>query len=254
MLAEERRNSIVEKLKESGTVSSDALARSLGVSIETVRRDLRILESRRQLRRVHGGAVAAGTSTFVEEDFVTRSLSNSEGKLHIAHAVVGLLPENATVFFDLGTTTASIVAQIPRDYAGTIVTTSVHIATLLSHHENADVLLTGGRMRRGDLGLSGGATLRFLEDFYPDVAVISTGAVDSTVGVTDFEFEELQVKHLMLSHAKRSFVVADSSKFGKVAPYRVCALDEPTLLITDRNLMQSQRELLESDGAPLFLA
>lgn len=254
MLAEERRSYIIETVKRSDSVNSMELSQHLDVSIETVRRDLRLLESRGEIRRVHGGAVAAGRSTLVEDDFMTRSMANSEGKQQIGDAVVTLLSENATVFFDLGTTSAAIVQKIPLEYSGTIVTTSVHVAMLLAHHKNVQVLLTGGRMRWGDLGLSGGATLNFLEGVYPDIAVISTGAVDLEVGVTDFEFEELQVKHLMMNHAKRSFVVADSSKFGKVAPYKVCSVFDPTLLITDRNLVPTERRLFEKEGAPLFLA
>ncbi len=254
MLAEERRRLILVELDGTDGMRNEELSRSLDVSIETIRRDLQVLEEQGKLRRVHGGAIPTHISRHVEDPYIDRALAHSAQKVAIANAVVSLLPSQGTIFLDLGTTVAAVVNHIPQDFEATIITTSVYVATLLAHHENIDVLLSGGRMRRGDLSLSGGATLNFLSEIYPDAAVISTGAIDISTGVTDFQFEELQVKHLMLRQARNTLVVADSSKFGKTAPFRVCDVSTPTHLITDGGLNDSQREAFLGIGAPLLIA
>ncbi|MGJ3508493.1 DeoR/GlpR family DNA-binding transcription regulator [Enemella sp. A6] len=252
MLPEERRLRIIDGLQASSSLRTEQLASSLGVSIETIRRDFRALEKKGLLRRVHGGAVSLDGHQ-MEAPYPDRALEQNEEKSEIATAVVDLFPSGGTVFLDLGTTVAAVVTALPRDYQGTIVTTSVYVAMLLAHHDHLTVLVAGGRMRRGDLSLSGGATLRFLDGVYPDMAIISTGAVDPRAGITDYNPDELETKRVMLRNAKRSLAVADSTKFGRVAPFQICPIDEPDLIVTDSGLTNDQRMATAAAGGKLLV-
>lgn len=248
MLAEERRKRIVSELGSSDAIRTDALASSFGVSIETIRRDLKALEDQGLTRRVHGGAVRS-EGVRIEAPYPDRALTQTAEKSEIAIQTVNLLVPGGTFFFDLGTTVAAVVSALPLDFSGTVITTSVYVATLLARHEQLNVLVTGGRMRRGDLALSGSRTIRFLEGVFPDVAVISTGAVDAVAGITDYDPDESETKQVMLRNARRTIAVADSSKFGKVAPFRVCAIDAPHLIVADSGLRRaSQDEVLAAGG------
>lgn len=251
MLAEMRRVQILERLDQNGEVATDELATILGVSVETVRRDLHVLEDRKQLERVHGGAVS--TNLLGEAPHQTRRSHAFDQKKAIAKTVANALHPTATVFLDLGTTVEEVASAIGPDFEGTILTTSLRIGQILAANENATIVIAGGRLRHNELSLSGSATTRFLASYYPDIAVISTGAVDPRVGITDFDDEERTVKQLMLDQSRTSFVVADSTKFNRIAPYKVCDISKASQIVTTREIgVATEKEIEENGGTLLF--
>lgn len=254
MLAEARRKLIVQQVNEARQVATEPLAAQLGVSVETIRRDLQLLEERDEVRRVHGGAVPGGRALFEEAPYLERRSQAADEKHAIGEAVISLLPEGATVFLDLGTTVDAVVAALPDSFRGTLLTTSLRVAIELSRLERATVLSVGGRVRREELSVSGSMAGAFLATIYPDVAIISTGALSATTGITDFDFEELQLKKIMLANAKQSFVVADSTKFGEVAPYGLCPVAAPECIITTSKVSKDHRQAITAAGGKLRLA
>lgn len=249
MLAELRREQIVSRVNERGQVTTEELARSLAVSVETIRRDLGVLEEASQLSRVHGGAISLLRHVHAEASYAERREQANWQKTQIGRFIAGLLPEDATVFLDLGTTIDAIVESIPDSFCGTLLTTSLRIGMELARLPRAEVLVTGGRLRRDELSVSGSMAAAFLAGFHPDIAVISTGAVSAETGITDYDLEEIQLKRLVLANAGRAYLVADATKIGQTATYQFCSVAEPYAIVTSSDVNGFDRSRLIEAGA-----
>ncbi|BBY26033.1 DeoR/GlpR family DNA-binding transcription regulator [Mycolicibacterium sediminis] len=234
MLPIARHDVIVELVERAHTVSTDELATRLGVSAETVRRDLALLEERGALRRVHGGAARVLRRDSVEEPpFVERTVIHQQAKVAMARVAVALLEPGQTVAIDVGTTAVDVARAIPATFRGTVITPSLLVAVELAGRAGVDVLVSGGRIRGGDLACSGAHARALFSDVYPDVAFIGSGGVDAAAGLTDYHLDEVDVRRTIIANSAASYVLADSSKLGRVGPHRVCGLGSVSGLITD---------------------
>jgi DeoR/GlpR family transcriptional regulator of sugar metabolism len=234
VLPVERHEAIVEAVNAAQAVSTDELVRRLGVSPETVRRDLALLEEKGALRRVHGGAAPVATRRVIEPSYSERAVIGQQAKAQMARVVVDLLEGGQTVVIDIGTTAVAVAQAIPRSFTGTVVTPSLPVAVELADRPGVEVLMAGGRVRAGDLACSNAYTKSFFTDLYADVALLGSGGVHAEAGLTDFHLDEIDVRRTIIANSARSYILADSSKVGQVAPYRVCALSAVTGLITDQ--------------------
>jgi DeoR/GlpR family transcriptional regulator of sugar metabolism len=233
VIAAERHGRIMEALRAAPFVQSEQLAASLGVSLETIRRDLGRLEDQGQLTRVRGGAGRIKL-TSAEADHAERSQLALPEKSAMAAAAVALLRPGMTVVIDVGTSCSLVARTIPLDWTGRIVTCSLPAALALADHPGVEVLLTGGRLRPGDLALSNTQTVSFFRDVHSDLAFLGSGGLHARTGLTDYWVDEIQARRVMLENASRCYVLADSSKHGQIAPFSVCRLNELTGVITDR--------------------
>ncbi|MEZ0357572.1 DeoR/GlpR family DNA-binding transcription regulator [Mycobacterium sp. SA01] len=255
MLPVARQEAIVEAVSSSGqAVSTDDLVRRLGVSAETVRRDLALLEERGVIRRVHGGAAAVDQRRAMEPSFTERSVIRHQAKAQIAKVAVGLMENGQTVVLDIGTTAVAVAQAIPRGFTGTIVTPSLPVAVELADRPGIQVLLAGGRVRPGDLACSNAHTKAFFADIYPDLALIGSGGVDARSGLTDFHLDEIDVRRTIIANSARSYILADSSKLGQVAPHRVCALSAVDGLITDQSTDTAVAAAFDETGGVVLSA
>lgn len=234
MLPVERHEAIIEAVSAGQAVSTDELVRLLSVSAETVRRDLALLEDQGAIRRVHGGAAAVADRPGSEPSFTERSLIFHQAKAQLAKTAVGLLQTGQTVVIDIGTTAVAMARAIPRSFTGTVLTPSLPVAVELADRPGVQVLLAGGRVRPGDLACSNAHAKAFFADVYADIAFLGSGGVDARAGLTDFHLDEVDVRRTIIANSSRSFILADSSKLGQVAPYRVCGLADIAGLITDK--------------------
>jgi len=233
VLPVERHEAIVEAVSAAQAVSTDELVRRLGVSAETVRRDLALLEEKGALRRVHGGAAPVESRRVIEPSYTERSMIRHQAKAQLARLAAGLLEDGQTVVIDIGTTAVAVAQAIPRSFTGTVVTPSLPVAVELADRAGVEVLLAGGRVRPGDLACSSAHAKAFFADIYADIALLGSGGVHAEAGLTDFHLDEIDVRRTIIANSARSYILADSSKVGQVAPYRVCPLGAVTGLITD---------------------
>ena len=254
MLAQERRSLILQDLRTQGGVETEDIAQRYGVSVETVRRDLLELEKMSLLKRVYGGAVGVSVTSRNEPPHSERENVASDQKREIAAKVVGLIPDDATVFLDLGTTIEALARAVPPTFSGTIITASLRAVATLAHLPHAEILVSGGKLRKSELSLSGSMATSFLDGIYPDIAVISVGAIDADTGITDFDFDELHVKKSVLANSAMSIVVADSTKFNRVAPFKLCSVAAPSYIATDSGLDEDGIAAQQARGAHLLLA
>ncbi|MFE5852941.1 DeoR/GlpR family DNA-binding transcription regulator [Streptomyces sp. NPDC056500] len=257
MLPAERHRRISAVVDRVGTISSEDLAEQLHVSVETVRRDLGQMEKRGALRRVRGGAASFAVVQGVsgeEASFADRSESQTLAKAAIGKAAAKLALPGMTVVIDVGTTAVEIARALPLDFRGTIATPSLLVAQVVSVLPQVSVLLPGGRLRAGDLVCSGPQTVQFFADIYPDLAFLGSGGIDQTAGVTDFHFEEIATKKQILSCSARTYVLADGSKWGRVAGHRVCGFGDLTGVITDTAAEDDITAAVKDTGCEVVVA
>ncbi|WP_062206504.1 DeoR/GlpR family DNA-binding transcription regulator [Streptomyces sp. NBRC 109706] len=236
MLPAERHRRITAAVNQAGTLSTEALAAELGVSSETVRRDLAQLETRGALSRVHGGAAALSVArglTGEEAPFDERATEGREAKEAIGRTAAGLVRPGMTVVIDLGTTAVSVARALPADFRGLVATASLLVAGELAGRPGVEVLIPGGRVRGGDLVCSGPTAVSFFDGLHADIAFIGSGGVSADAGVTDFHFDEIATKSAIIRRSARTYVLADASKHGRIAPHRVCDFEACTGVIAD---------------------
>lgn len=253
LLPERRRDRIVAELAGHDAVRSDELARRFGVSLETIRRDLLLLEEQGLARRIFGGATRTSGRT-VEPPYEQRRIANLPQKQAMARLAVSLIGEGDTVIFDVGTSVAEVARALPADFRCRVLTNSILVATELAGRATIEVLLSGGRARAGDLALSGREAIRFFAGYYADRVFLGSGGVDESAGLTDYHLDEIAVRELMIQRAEERFVLADSSKIGRIAVGSVCPLDALTAVVTDEGADSAAVRGLRSAGAEVLVA
>lgn len=255
MLPVARQDAIVQLVNGAHTVSTDELVNQLGVSAETVRRDLALLEERGVIRRVHGGAASLLKRGSGEEPpFSERSVNNHLAKATLASVAAGLIEPGQTVVIDIGTTAVEVARAIPGSFRGTVVTPSLLVAAEVAGRPGVDVLVSGGRVRGGDLACSSAHAKSLFADVYADVAFVGSGGVDAVAGLTDYYPDEVDVRRTIIANSGRSYILADSSKLDRIAPHRVCNLGSVTGLITDVSSSQAVASAVAEAGGVVLSA
>jgi DeoR/GlpR family transcriptional regulator of sugar metabolism len=221
----------LERLDREGAVAIAALCEALGVSRETVRRDLAVLAGKNRLRQTRGGALSLGPG---EPDIARRRAVNLAGKRAIGRAAAALVRDGMAVILDSGTTTDCIADALAARRNLAITTNSLTIALRLGRHNGNRVVLLGGELQGHEDATLGADAVATLARYRADIAFVGAGAIASDGTLTDFTRDGAELRTRMLAAAKIAAVVADHTKFGKVTPVRVSGFDNATHLITDR--------------------
>jgi DeoR family fructose operon transcriptional repressor len=250
--ADERRRAIVTRLRADGRVGAAAVAAELGVTTETVRRDLVRLESEGVLRRVHGGAVPVGHLSY--EPAVSARVAFAEEKTRIARAALKQLPPDGAVLLDAGSTTARLAELFPGGRRLTVYTNTLPIALTLVNHPQLTVWTLGGRVRPLTLAEVDHPAARALAGINVDVAFLGASAISVARGLTTPDPSEAAVKHLMLASARRRVLLADHSKVGEVSLCKHADLADIDLLITDPGIATADLEALRATGLEVEVA
>jgi len=228
----DRQFKIIELLRQSGRVTVEDLASQFGVTLQTIRRDLNELSEARRVVRVHGGAiVASGVENLAYE---ARQLVAHPHKQLIGQAAAKLIPDNSSLFINIGTTTEEVARALVGHTGLLVITNNLHVAHELYRRKNIEVFLTGGTVRHGDGGIVGAVSVSQIEQFRVDMAIIGTSAIDSTGTLLDFDIREVETSRAIIGHARKIVLVSDSSKFSRSAPVRIAHLSEIDVFITDR--------------------
>ncbi|GGU04358.1 DeoR/GlpR family DNA-binding transcription regulator [Streptomyces coeruleorubidus] len=241
MDAEERRRGILESARRSGSVDVGKLAADLGVSKETVRRDLNRLEGHGLVRRTHGGAHAVESAGF-ETTLAFRTTMHVPEKSRIAAAAAELLGDAETVFVDEGYTPQLIAAALPRDRPLTVVTSSLATAGDLASAENITVLLLGGRVRGGTPATVAPWAVRMLSCFVIDLAYVGANGISREHGLTTPEPAVSAVKAQVMRAARRRVFSGVHTKFGAVSFCRFADVAEFEAIVTDAGLPAAEAQ------------
>ncbi len=243
---------ILEIARREGKVTVEDLAKRFGVTHQTVRRDLTELAESGKLERVHGGAILpSGTTNIGYEE---RRAINAEAKLYIARACAAQISESISVFLNIGTSTEAVARELLRHRDLMVATNNMNVANILAANAECQVIVTGGVLRRSDGGLVGSLTTQTIEQFKFDLAVIGCSAVDQDGDVLDFDVQEVGVSQTIVERSRKTFLVADHSKFRRSAPVRITSLAEIDALFTDAPLMPSLHTKCEGWNTKVVIA
>jgi DeoR family transcriptional regulator, fructose operon transcriptional repressor len=252
---EERQQAIAALVTERGRLSVADVAERFGVTTETVRRDLAVLERAGMLRRVHGGAVPIGALTLVEPALGERSGTLAEQKRKMAAAALDLLPDlDGSVLLDGGSSTAALADLLPAGHRLLVATNSVPIAARLSAIPGISLHVLGGRVRGVTQTAVGSATIRALEDLRVDVAFLGANGLTAGRGFSTPDESEAATKRAMIRAAERTVVLADSTKLGREHLLRFAAPDEIDVLVTDSGADTETLTALRSAGMEVVVA
>jgi DeoR family fructose operon transcriptional repressor len=260
MYAIERHQLIGEAIDAQGRVTVTELSERFGVTPETVRRDLDLLEQQGVLQRVHGGAVAGSKISVAESTVAVRTDKSRDGKLVIARAALGMIGESfrGSILIDAGTTTGALASLLAdwsptHEHPLTIITNSVPIAAVLHLNPAIELHLLGGSVRGITSAAVGASTIDQLDRLRPDIAFIGANGVSAGFGVSTPEEREAAVKAAMIRSARRSVVLADSTKLDEEALYRFAELRDLDALITDSDPRGTLSAALDADGVEVIV-
>ncbi|SDD44378.1 DeoR/GlpR family DNA-binding transcription regulator [Actinokineospora iranica] len=251
MYAAERQQLIAERAREAGRVEVAVLAEDLGVTTETVRRDLDALEKRGVLRRVHGGAIPIERLRF-EPELAARDAEATAEKQRIAKAALAELPAEGVILLDAGTTTARLADLLPADRDLTVVTNALPIATTLATR-GVNVLVLGGRVRGKTLAGVDAWALDTLRDLYVDVAFLGANGLSGR-GLSTPDQAEAAVKRAMVAAGRRVVALVDSSKAGTECFARFATLEQVDTIVTDDGLDADEAAEFEAAGPTVVRA
>ena len=246
-----RQQKTLELLRERGYISIDELAQYFDVTPQTIRRDINQLADEGLLRRYHGGA--AHDSSVENTEYTMRVGYMLEEKLRIAEAVAAAVPDHASLFINIGTTTESIAHALLNHTGLKIITNNLNVAKILSTKEDFEVLIASGRVRP-DGGVIGQATADFFKQFKVDYALIGISGIDEDGTLLDFDFQEVCVSQEILSSARQVFLAADSSKFGRNAMIRLGSLKQVDSIFTDQQPNEQYLKTIHNLGVNLVVA
>lgn len=233
----DRRNRIADLVGARAKVGVDDLAVTLGVSRETIRRDLTHLDRRGLVRKQHGGATppdARPAESRGEGPFHARMLKQAEEKRAIARRAAILFQSGDTLFIDAGTTTLFFAEELSRRPGLTIFTNSIPVAQIIGRGDGGSAVFLIGGEYRDDVGENlGPIAIEQIARCHAAHAVLTIGALDAS-GAMDYDSGETGIARAMAAQARHLTVLADSSKLGRSGLFQVCQLTDIDRLVTDR--------------------
>lgn len=228
-----RQQDILNEARQSGRVTVTRLVEMFDVTPQTVRRDLNELCDQRLLSRIHGGAVLA--SGVENVGYEARQVLAKAEKVAIGELVAREIPDGASLFINLGTTTEAVAASLCNHKDLLVISNNLHVINILSRNLDCDLIVSGGMLRRKDGGLVGEAAADFMRQFKVDYAVIGVSALDEEGSLLDFDYNEVRVAKAIIENSRHVYLVADQSKLSRSAPFRIGSLEDVDALFTDAN-------------------
>lgn len=232
--------------REKGRVNVDDLAERFSVTPQTIRKDLNDLCDRRMLQRIHGGAVLA--SGVENMGYEARNMLAPDEKRRIGLRAASLLPDNCSLFINIGTTTEQVARALSAHRGLLVITNNINVANILRPAPGVEVIIAGGLVRRSDGGVVGEATAEFISQFKVDYAVIGASAIEEDGAILDYDHREVRVAQAIIRNARQVMMVADSMKFARSAPVRIAHLSQINIFVTDADLPPPLAQIAHQHG------
>ena len=248
-----RQKAILDRVGENGFVATEALVEAFGVTPQTIRRDLNELHGEGLLARFHGGAgqIKSGENA----PYPDRLQAGRKAKRAIAAATAALVPNGASLFLNIGTTTEAVAEALLGHENLNVVTNNINVARILCRNESFRVIIAGGQVRNQDGGIVGLASADFIGQFRMDLGIIGISGIAENGDLLDFDLEEVRTARAIVENSQTVILVADRHKFGRRAMNRLGSLSELDRLVTDGPvpagfkpaILQSGIELVETE-------
>lgn len=251
MLTKQRKQHILGKLRRDGQIVATSLSVELGLSEDTIRRDLRALAAQGLLQRVHGGALPASPAL---ADFATRSTLQSSGKLAIARAAANMVRSGQVIFVDGGTTCQKMAELLPSDLKATVVTHSPTIAVALVSHPHVQVVLIGGLLYKHSVVAVGAAAMEAISRVHADVYFMGASGIHVHSGLCTGDLEEAHVKRALMAQAAQTWVLASAEKLNAASPYVIAPCTAAKGIIVERGTSAHDTAAFEAIGLAVVIA
>lgn len=228
-----RQAQLLDEVRARGSASVEALAERFGVTLQTVRRDVKLLADARLLSRFHGGVRTPGSTT-ENIEYRQRQSLNEAAKARIARCVAAAVPHGSSLFITIGTTTEAIALALMQHEDLCVITNNLNVAAILSDNPNCEVIVAGGIVRGRDRGIVGEVTIDFIQQFKVDIGLIGISGIEADGSLRDFDYREVKVARAIIERSREVWVAADHSKFDRPAMVEAARLSQIDKLFTDR--------------------
>ncbi|MEM7741434.1 MAG: DeoR/GlpR family DNA-binding transcription regulator [Pseudomonadota bacterium] len=246
-----RQRAIHDLVKRTGFATIAELADRFNVTTQTIRRDVNALCVAQSLARFHGGV---GLPNSVQnEDYSNRRASLAPAKDDIGSLVRTIIPNDASLFMNIGTTTEAVARHLQDHERLRVVTNNVHIADMFSAIEGFEVMVAGGYVRGSDGGVVGEAAIEFLGGFKLDYGIIGISGIDPDGSLLDFDYREVRAAQTIIANARSTILVADHTKFGRAAMAKVASLDQIDVLVTDQPIPDVYKNMVADSGVEVLV-
>jgi DeoR family transcriptional regulator, glycerol-3-phosphate regulon repressor len=244
---------LIEQVRQLGSVSIETLSETFGVTLQTVRRDVRLLADAGLLARFHGGVRVPGSTT-ENIAYRQRQRLHEAGKLRIARAVAAAVPHGSSLIINIGTTTEAIARELMQHRGLRVITNNLNVAAILCDHPDCELIVAGGVVRTRDRGIVGEATVDFMRQFKVDIALIGISGIEADGTLRDFDYREVKVARAILEHSREVWLAADHSKFNRPAMVELARLDHLDRIYTDAAPPEPFPHLLAEAGVQCIVA
>jgi len=247
-----RQQNILELVRERGYVSIDELARHFAVTPQTIRRDINQLGDAGLLRRYHGGA--AYDSSVQNTAYSQRAHQMRDEKQRIATAMAARIPDQASLFINIGTTTEAIAKALLHHKGLRVLTNNLNVAAILCANPDCEVIVAGGVVRKRDRAIVGEAAVDFIRQFRVDIALIGISGIEPDGSLRDYDMREVKVAQTIIEHAREVWLAADHTKFNRPAMVQLAQLAQIDRLFTDAPPPEPFPALLHEAGVQCTVA
>ncbi|NQZ32099.1 MAG: DeoR family transcriptional regulator [Oceanospirillaceae bacterium] len=251
MNSQQRQSKILAMINDSGFVSIDELVERFKVTPQTIRRDLNCMADEGKIRRHHGGAQRESSTE--NEDYQSRKINHLAAKKSMAEQVAKMVPDGASIFINIGTTTEMVARALLNHQGLRVVTNNIHVASILSANEGFQVIIAAGEVRHSDGGVVGEATCDFISQFNMDIGIIGISGIGGDGSLLDFDFREVKVAQAIIANSSKVILCADHSKFGRSAMVKQASITQINTLVTDKAVPAAIDELLQPLGIEVFV-
>ena len=223
---------LLDEVRARGSISVEALAEQFDVTLQTVRRDVKLLSHAGLLARFHGG-VRVPSSTTENIAYRQRQQLNELAKQRIARTVAAAVPNGCSLIINIGTTTEAIARELLRHAGLRVITNNLNVAAILSDNPECEVIVAGGIVRSRDRGIVGEVTIDFIQQFKVDIGLIGISGIEADGSLRDFDYREVKVAKAIIEHSREVWVAADHSKFNRPAMVELARFEQIDMLFTD---------------------
>jgi DeoR family transcriptional regulator, glycerol-3-phosphate regulon repressor len=244
-----RQNQILNLARQLGNVVVEDLAERFDVTPQTIRKDLNELCNARMLARTHGGAML--TSGVQNVAYDSRRQLSAQEKLSIGQHAASLIPNNCSLFINIGTTTEEVARALLHHEGLLVITNNIHVATILMHQPQIEVTIVGGMIRQSDGAILGEHAVDLIGQFKVDHAVMGVSAIDDDGALLDFDYREVRSAQAIMQNSRNVILVSDSMKFTRSAPVRIGHLSQVDIFVTDKQPPDSIMELCKHKGVQI---
>ncbi|GAN63948.1 glycerol-3-phosphate regulon repressor [Acetobacter indonesiensis NRIC 0313] len=247
----ERRARILQFVQQQGYAANEDLAKALNVTVQTVRRDVNSMAADGIIARHHGGASAISAAENIA--YSDRQILNLKQKEAIGQGAATAIPDGASLFINIGTTTEAFARSLRTHRALRVITNNIHVATLLAPAPDCNLVITGGTVRLRDGGIVGPAAAAMIEQYRADFGVIGISGIDEDGTLLDFDVDEIAAAQAIIRNARTVFLLADHTKFKRRPMARVGHISEISAFFTDQQPPAAIKAILQKAGVALHV-